>query len=69
MRVEPHLRHLYAYLTEIHFIQGLRDINETHLPIFSREALTKIRVHDSSWEVMVPSQVAEIIKQRQLFGV
>ena len=68
MRVEPHLRHLYAYLTENHFIQGLRDINETHLPIFSREALTKIRAHDSSWEVMVPSQVAEIIKQRQLFG-
>jgi hypothetical protein len=68
LRVEPHLRHLYAYLTENHFIQGLRDIDEKHLPIFSREALAKIIAGDPAWEQMVPDEVAHIIKERKLFG-
>ncbi len=68
LRVEPHLRHLYAYLIENHFIQGLRDIQEQHLPIFSRETLAKITAGDSTWEQMVPDEVAHIIKERSLFG-
>ncbi len=67
MRVAPHLRHLYAYLVENHFIQGLRDFNEAYLPIMSREALAKIRADDPSWEQMVPAEVAHLINQRRLF--
>lgn len=67
MRVAPHLRHLYAYLVENHFIQGLRDVNEGYLPIFSRQVLAKIRAGEPDWERMVPPQVAELIKQRHLF--
>lgn len=67
-RVAPHLRHLYAYLNENHFIQGLRDYDEAHLPVFSRDALAKLRSGDPAWEAMVPAQVAQIIRQRKLFG-
>ena len=69
LRVAPNLRHLYAYMLENLFIQGLRDIDETCLPIFSRDVLAKIRSGDSSWETMVPPQVADLIKRRKLFGL
>ncbi|PYI88222.1 MAG: nicotinate-nucleotide adenylyltransferase [Verrucomicrobia bacterium] len=68
LRVEPNLRHLYAYLVENRFIDGLRDIDENCLPIFSRDVLAKIRSDDATWEKMVPPQVAQIIKERKLFG-
>jgi len=69
MRVAPNLRHLYAYLMENLFIQGLRDVNESCLPIFSRDVMAKIHKGDSSWEQMVPEQVAALIKERKLFGL
>lgn len=68
LRVASHLRHLYSYLIENQFILGLRDYDERFLPIFSREALTKIRSGDPAWEEMVPPQVAKVIKDRKLLG-
>ncbi|HUL50965.1 MAG TPA: TonB-dependent receptor, partial [Candidatus Nitrosotalea sp.] len=68
LRVAPHLQHLFAYLVENQFIQSIRDYNDAFLPIFSRDVLEKIRSGDLAWEIMVPAQVAHIIKQRKLFG-
>lgn len=68
LRVAPHLRHLYAYLLENHFIQSLPDYNAGLLPIFSRQTLTKIRSGDPDWENNVPPQVVAIIKERRLLG-
>jgi hypothetical protein len=68
LRVAPNLRHLHAYLVENRFIEGLRDYDESCLPIFSRDVLKKIRSGDKSWEEMVPHEVAEIIRDRNLFG-
>jgi hypothetical protein len=68
LQVAPHLRHLHSYLIENRFIEGLRDFNEKCLPIFSRQVLGKIQDGDSSWEEMVPPQVAQMIKERKLFG-
>lgn len=67
LRVADHLRHLYSYLHENHFIEGLRDIDSTCLPIFSRNVLAKIKSGDRTWETMVPPQVAQLIKERKLF--
>jgi hypothetical protein len=50
------------------YIHGLRGYSDTCLPIFSRDVLAKIRKGDSSWEAMVPPQVAKLIKERKLFG-
>lgn len=68
LRVAPHLQHLYAYLLENHFIQAIKDYNECCLPIFSREVLAMIKKGDTGWEIMVPPQVAAIIKERKLLG-
>jgi hypothetical protein len=68
LRVAPNLRHLYAYLMENLFIQGLRDCDESCLPIFSRDVLAKIRSGDSSWQAAVPPQVAALIIERGMFG-
>ena len=68
LRVAPNLRHLHAYLAENRFIESLRDYDEKCLPIFSRDVVAKIRTNDDSWEEMVPPQVAQMIRARNLFG-
>ena len=68
LRVAPNLRHLYAYLYENQFIHGLREIHEEYLPIQSRNVLERIHAGDCAWEAMVPAQVAQVIRQRRLFG-
>src|SRR6266536_1811658 len=68
LQVAPNLRHLYAYLLENQFIQATRDYNDAFLPIYSRDVLANIRAGDRAWEIMVPPQVAHIIKERKLFG-
>jgi hypothetical protein len=68
LRVAPHLQHLYSYLLENHYIQGMRDINEANLDILSRDVLKKIQTGQPDWEGALPAQVADMIKQRQLLG-
>jgi hypothetical protein len=66
--VAPHLRHLYAHLTENRFIQGLASANPDFLRIRSRDVLDKIAAGDASWEKLVPPVIAEVIKREKLFG-
>lgn len=68
LRVAPHLQHLYAYLLENHSIQAIKDYNECCLPINSRDVLARIKAGEIGWEIMVPPQVAAIIKERKLLG-
>jgi hypothetical protein len=68
LRVAPHLRHLYAYLVENRLIESIRDYDEQCLAVFSRDVLKRLRESDASWETMVPSEVAQIIKKRKLLG-
>ncbi len=68
LRVAPHLRHLHAYLVENRFIENIRDYDPECLPVFSRDVLKKIRSGDTSWDEMVPTEVARMIRERNLFG-
>ena len=68
LKVEPHLRNLYAHLVENGYIESIDFYNKAFLHIFSRDVLAKIAAHDTSWEEMVPPGVAELIKERHLFG-
>ncbi|MDZ4805296.1 MAG: TonB-dependent receptor [Candidatus Eisenbacteria bacterium] len=68
LRVAPNLSHLYSHLHENRHIEGLKDIDERCLSLFSRSALAKIKAGDPSWEEMVPMEVAAIIKERRLLG-
>jgi hypothetical protein len=68
LRVAPHLQHLYAYLLENHSIQAIKDFNDCCLPIQSRDVLSRIKSGETGWEILVPAQVAAIIKDRKLLG-
>jgi hypothetical protein len=66
--IPPHLSHLYAYLRENRFIQGIQNSNAELLSIRSQDVLAKIRSGDAAWEQLVPPPIAEIIKRDGLFG-
>ncbi len=68
LAVNERLKQLYGYLLENGSIRQLDDINQAYLHILSRDALHKIRTGDSSWEQMVPTEVAEVIKRRRFLG-
>jgi hypothetical protein len=67
-RVAPQLDHLYRYLLENRYIQGIRNFNRDLIPIRRRGVLAKIEAGDASWEDCVPPQIVEIIKREKLFG-
>jgi hypothetical protein len=66
--VAPKLRKLYGYLVDSGCIEQLNNFDEKYLPIFSRDALKKIKDGDPSWEEMVSPEVSGIIKRRGFFG-
>ncbi|MBN9523316.1 TonB-dependent receptor [bacterium] len=68
LEVAPSLRKLYGYLVDRGCIEQLNNFDEKYLPIFAADALKKIGTGDPSWEEMVPSGVAGVIKHRGYFG-
>jgi hypothetical protein len=59
---------LFRHLVERGRIKQLDNYDESVLHIFSRDVLKRIKEADSSWEGMVPREVVEMVKGRQLFG-
>ena len=59
---------LFRHLVERGRIKQLNNFDESVLHIFSRDVLKRIKENDASWEDMVPSEVAAMVKNRQLFG-
>ena len=66
--VPDHLQHLYTHLRENNFIEQIDCYTEDYLHIYSDQVLAKIRNQDDSWEAMVPPEVGQLIKERELFG-
>jgi hypothetical protein len=62
------LNNLFRHLVERGRIKQLDNIDERVLHIFSRDVLKRIKENDASWEDMVPIEVAQMVKERQLFG-
>ncbi|MGA3295225.1 MAG: TonB-dependent receptor [Candidatus Acidiferrales bacterium] len=62
------LHNLYRHLVERGRIKPLDNFDESVLHIFSRDVLKRIKDNDTSWESMVPSEIAEVIKRRRFFG-
>lgn len=62
------LQNLFRHLVERGRIKQLDNFDEGVLHIFSRDVLKRIKEDDASWESMVPLEVAEMVKRRQLFG-
>ncbi len=68
LQVASELRKLYGYLADRGSFVQLDNYNPEYLNIFSRDVLKRIAAQDETWESMVPSQVAELIKKRGFFG-
>jgi hypothetical protein len=68
MKVAPELEKLYGYLADRGSFVALDNYKPEVLNIFSRDVLAKISSGDSSWETMVPHEVAALIKSRRFFG-
>jgi len=62
------LKNLYRHLVDRGRIRSLENYDKDVLHIFSRDVLRRIKEQDSSWEVMVPPEIAEVIKARRFFG-
>lgn len=63
-----HLHHLYAYLHHNGFIKELQGVRPELLSIFSHEILAQIQLGRSDWENSVPPMVAQMIREKHLFG-
>lgn len=68
VQVVDHLRSLYDYLMQNHYIDCIVGFDPMILNIFSRDVLHRIKEGDPTWETMVPDKVAVAIKRRGLFG-
>jgi hypothetical protein len=66
--IPPALRHLHAHLRENGYFEALDGFDPTVLAIAPRDVRRRIVAGDATWETMVPPPVAEIIRQRGLFG-
>ena len=68
MKVAPELSKLYGYLADRGSFIDLDNHNPDVLSILSRNVLAKIGKGDATWESMVPTEVADLIKKRCFFG-
>ena len=68
VEMPENLRSLYRYMVERGRIKQLNNFDESILHIFSRDVLQRIKNNDSSWESMVPPEIAAVIKQRCFFN-
>jgi hypothetical protein len=68
LAVAPESRSLYMYLLEKGRIEPIREFDEEQLHVYPLEVLSKIQSGLSDWETMVPRAVAQLIKERKLFG-
>ncbi|MGL1887753.1 MAG: TonB-dependent receptor [Reichenbachiella sp.] len=63
-----HLTHLFSYIKENGYIDDLSSANKDILHIHNQEVLEKIASGNSTWEYDVANQVAQLIKEKKMFG-
>jgi hypothetical protein len=68
LELPPKLHHLYAHLRENGYVEDIRNFNSAFLTNYSAEVLAKIKSRDASWEKLVPMPIAQVIKEKKLFG-
>jgi hypothetical protein len=68
VHVASNLRSLFQYLIDNCYIEEITAYQKDFLRIYPATVLAKLKAGDKSWEEMVPSEVAQIIKEREFFG-
>lgn len=59
---------LYQHLLENHQIVDIEGFNPDYLHIYSKRVLEMIEHSEEGWEQMVPAKVANLVKEKCLFG-
>ncbi len=62
------VKFLYRHLLDNHQIVDVRDFDGSILHIFSKQVLQMIQQGETGWESMVPPKIANLIKEKCLFG-
>ncbi len=62
------VRHLYSHFVETGLIEAIKNVDLRRLDVLPGEVLAKMRRGDASWEMMVPTESARMIKDRKFFG-
>lgn len=68
LKVSDNLKELYKYFKHNKRIVDIKNYNPDYSEIYSREILNKIANHENGWENQLPEGVAEMIKERGMFG-
>lgn len=68
LKVSDNLKELYKYFKLNKRILDIKNYNPKHAEIYSRDILNKIAMHEKGWENQIPKGVAEMIKERGMFG-
>lgn len=68
VKVAPNLRSLFRYLIDNEYVQEITDYHREYLRIRPSDVLAKLQSGDSTWEQMVPPEVAHLIKKCDFFG-
>ncbi len=68
-RVPDHLRPLFQYLVVNDKIEDIRNYNIEHMHITTDSVLEMIKRGEPGWEKLVPENVAQMIKEKSLFGL
>jgi len=68
LKVSDNLKELYKYFKLNKRIVDIKDYNPEFSEIYSRDILKKITTCEKGWEKQLPDGVAEMIKERGMFG-
>ncbi|MFK7749651.1 MAG: TonB-dependent receptor [Kordia sp.] len=68
LKVHPRMKELYKFFKYNGKVVDIFDFDNKILDIFSRKVLKMIADNEDGWEEMLPDGVAEIIKEKNLFG-
>lgn len=66
--IPPGIRFLYQHLLDSGHIVDIQSFAKEYLHIYSKDVLQKIRNNESGWEELVPARIAQLIREKNLFG-
>lgn len=69
IKIPAHLTGLLSYLVDNNKMEEITDFDSKLLHIMSDDVLSKIKAGATSWEDDVPQEVANAIKEKELFGI
>lgn len=68
LKVHPRMKELYKFFKENGRVEDIKNYDPSLLGIFSRGILQAINSNETGWEDKVPNGIADLIKERKLFG-